>query len=263
MTCSFVAYIDESGDEGFKFLADRKGSSRWFVLSAAIFRRENSLAPVEALKRVRLLLNKPINTPLHFRDMRHEHRVAYVSELAKESMLTVSVHVHKPSIREPERYQHGRFLLYKYTTRLLLERVSWLCAERRSAGGDATVELVFSDRAAMSYEDLKSYLRLLQKQAEHSDRVRIDWSAINPENVRAVNHQKLAGLQVADAVASSHFFALNENLYGNTEPRYVQTLRRHVYKCRGKKMGYGLKFWPEFSTLKEQMPHSLAAFEDW
>ena len=29
----FIAYIDESGDEGMKF---EKGSSKWFVLSAVV-----------------------------------------------------------------------------------------------------------------------------------------------------------------------------------------------------------------------------------
>ena len=36
MAASFVGYVDESGDEGFKFTA---GSSAWFVLSAVITRK--------------------------------------------------------------------------------------------------------------------------------------------------------------------------------------------------------------------------------
>lgn len=43
MTASFVAYVDESGDEGFKFLPNEQGSSRWFVLSALVIRKENDL----------------------------------------------------------------------------------------------------------------------------------------------------------------------------------------------------------------------------
>ena len=34
MKSSFIAYVDESGDEGFVFNPDGSGSSRWFVLSA-------------------------------------------------------------------------------------------------------------------------------------------------------------------------------------------------------------------------------------
>jgi len=58
MTCSFVAYIDESGCEGFKFLPDEQGSSRWFVLSALVFRKENDLQAVQLAKTARELLKK-------------------------------------------------------------------------------------------------------------------------------------------------------------------------------------------------------------
>lgn len=53
MASSFIAYVDESGDEGFTFNADGTGSSRWLVLSAAVFRRSNDLAAVNALKAAR------------------------------------------------------------------------------------------------------------------------------------------------------------------------------------------------------------------
>ena len=56
MSTSFIAYIDESGDEGFVFNADGSGSSRWFVLSAAVIRRANDLQLVSCLKATRSLL---------------------------------------------------------------------------------------------------------------------------------------------------------------------------------------------------------------
>lgn len=43
MTASFTVYIDESGDEGFVFHPDERGSSRWLVLSAAVFRKSNEI----------------------------------------------------------------------------------------------------------------------------------------------------------------------------------------------------------------------------
>ena len=47
MKPSFLAYIDESGDEGFVFNEDGSGSSRWFVLSAAVIRQVNDLQMVK------------------------------------------------------------------------------------------------------------------------------------------------------------------------------------------------------------------------
>jgi len=75
MPASFVAYVDESGDEGFVFNADGSGSSRWFVLSAAVIRQTNDLDMVKCLKEVRTVLQKAPKTPLHLVDLKHEQRV--------------------------------------------------------------------------------------------------------------------------------------------------------------------------------------------
>ena len=50
---SFVAYIDESGDERFTFPQDGTGRSSWFVLWAVVFWRPNELLTVDPLKRAR------------------------------------------------------------------------------------------------------------------------------------------------------------------------------------------------------------------
>ena len=73
--------------------------------------------------------------------------------------------------------------------------------------------------------------------------VRIHWDAIKPEKVRAVNHDQLAGLQMADAVASSHFFAVNLTQYGEVEDRYFNILRSTIYRHpKSGELGYGLTF---------------------
>lgn len=263
MKASFTAYIDESGDEGFVFLPNEQGSSRWFVLSAAVFRSSNALAPVIALKEARETLKKEAKKPLHFRELRHEQRVAYVNLLAKQQFRTISIASYKPDIQDPERYQKTKHLLYRYLTRLLLERISWLCRDNpRDGDGDGCVDLVFSDRAAMSYEDLKRYIDLLREQSANGG-VNIHWPTISPENIRAVAHAQLAGLQVADAVASSTFFALHRSVYGYAEPAYANVLKGHVYRHKNRRLGYGLKFLSDFEGLKKQMPHVGAAFGDW
>ena len=261
MAASFTAYIDESGDEGFTFLPDERGSSRWLVLSAAVFRKSNDLQAVQLMKDVRTLLKKEPKKALHFRELKHEQRVPYVRALGAAPIRTVSVLIHKPSIKEPERFQSESFRLYRYATRLLLERVSWLCRDHRKAGeGDGTVEITFSNRSAMSYDDLRDYLGHLKETADAAD-VRVDWSVIQPEKVKAINHDQLAGLQVADAVASGIFFALNLNPYGEAEDRYLKLLAPTIYRHKKTAMGYGLKFWPDdFDSLAVTLPH-LEAFQ--
>jgi hypothetical protein len=72
---SFVVYIDESGDEGLNCAGN---ASSWFVLSAAITRKSRDLETVKVIDTVRELLKRPLKKPLHFRDLRHEHRLPFV-----------------------------------------------------------------------------------------------------------------------------------------------------------------------------------------
>ena len=255
MTASFTVYIDESGDEGFVFLPNEQGSSRWLVLSAVVFRKENDLDAVRLLRQVRELLGKQNRQALHFRNLKHEHRVPYARAIGEARLRTVSVFIHKPSIKEPEKFQSEKFRLYRYATRLLLERVSWLCRDyHKQEEGDGTAEITFSNRSIMSYDELRSYLKHLRGISEARD-IRIDWSVVLPEQVKAINHDQLAGLQVADAVASGFYFALNRNQYGEVEDRYVRLMARTIYHHRGIREGYGVKFWPEdLALLAKSMP---------
>src|SRR5439155_8859394 len=99
----------------------------------------------------------------------------------------------------------------------------------------------------MSYEELREYLRNLKDRTELGD-VRIEWSVIRPEQIQAINHEKLMGLQIADAVASSLYFAAQQTPLGFTEPRSAQMLKPVIYHHCGQHLGYGLKFWPRETT---------------
>jgi hypothetical protein len=92
--------------------------------------------------------------------------------------------------------------------------------------------------------------------------VNIDWSVLNPDTIRAVEHSQLAGLQVADAVASSLFAAVNPNAFGDTEDKYARLLLPTCYRHKGVLLGYGMKFWPgDFDSLKRENPQLLALAE--
>jgi hypothetical protein len=241
MRSSFVAYIDESGCEGFKFMPNEQGSSRWFVLSALVLRKDNDLLAVELAKQARTLLNKAHKQALHFRNLKHEQRVPLARLIGGAPARTISVLIHKPSIREPEVFQQQAYRLYRYASRLLIERLSWLCRDTRKAGeGDGTVEIIFSNRSAMSYDDLRGYLEHLRTGDEAAD-VRVDWDVIRPDRIRAVNHEQLAGLQLADAVASGVYFAVNRNPYGEIEDRYLRLMAPTIYRRKERLEGYGLK----------------------
>ncbi len=192
-------------------------------------------------------------------DLKHEQRVPYIRRIGELPIRTVSVLVYKPLIAEPEKFQSTKYLLYRYATRLLLERVSWLCRNQRRAGeGNGFTEITFSNRSNMSYEDIRNYLRLLLRQAEaNPESVQIDGTVIDPDRIHSVEHSKLAGLQVADAVASGFHFAVKVNRYGESETSYLSHLKKTIFRQKGEAMGYGLKVWPEdFETVKSKAPEA-------
>jgi hypothetical protein len=206
LSASFVVYVDESGDEGFSF---SKGSSGWFVLSAVVTRKASDLATTRLVDTVRSALGRPDKKPLHFRDIRHEHRLPFIHEISGAALKVVSVLVHKPSIKEPEAFQQ-RYRLYYYACRYLLERVSWYCRDHKTPKdtGDGSAEIIFSNRSGMSYLELKDYLEHLRKNSEAWD-VRIEWRVVQINQVTAFASGRKMGLQIADAVAMGSVKALS------------------------------------------------------
>ncbi len=264
MRSSFVAYIDESGDEGFTFREDGTGSSRWFVISAVVFTRSNEPGGVSALRTAREKLQWDPKKDFHFSAMKHEHRLVLMHELRKLKFQTITIASHKPDIPDPERFQANKFLLYRYLARLLIERISWLCRDHREGDdADGTAELIFSDRASMSYDDLRNYMDLLRQQSATDTKIRVHWPAIDLQKLRAVAHKQLAGLQIADAVATSHYYGINLSRYGINDPSYLRLIRTKAYRHQGELFGYGVKFLSRMEDLEKKMPHLTAAFEDW
>lgn len=80
MTATFTVFVDESGDEGFKF---GNGTSEWFVLSAVIVRSARELELVALTNGIKTRLNKlPLKKPLHFRRLKHEQKVLFADQIS-------------------------------------------------------------------------------------------------------------------------------------------------------------------------------------
>jgi len=77
MTASFVAYVDEAGDEGFKFRAQPavRRSSDWFVLCAFITRKKTDLETVKQIDRVRNEFGLPPRKPVHWKKLKHPQKI--------------------------------------------------------------------------------------------------------------------------------------------------------------------------------------------
>jgi hypothetical protein len=247
MGCSFVAYVDEAGDEGFT----SKKSSEWFVLSALVTDKADDAATLEGLvDSVLVLLRQRVKKPLHFRNLRHHQKVPYIAQIAAAPVWAINVLVHKPSVSQTEVFGEEH-RLYHYAVRFLVERISWLCRDRKHSVGDGTFELVFSNRGGMSYTAISEYINSLIIKAGLKEAgtlvhdIRIAAGTMDAGKVLTFSHGDRMGLQVADAVASGFYNAL-EARYGFTEDRYARMLKPilYNYRDRGRYRGYGLKFFP-------------------
>jgi hypothetical protein len=242
MACSFIAYVDESGDEGFKFLTPpARGSTQWFCLSAVVVRRIREPQAVVLIDDVRQRLQKPHKYTLHFRKLNHTQKVMFSQRVAQTSSLRfVTVLAHKPSLMDSSLIAGSR--LYLFATRMLLERISWLCrdASDRHGDGDGTCEVIFSNRTNLSYEEMRDYLALLEARSQDID-CRIDWTVNRPERIRSLHAHQSKGLQIADAVASGFFSAFEQDRFGNTEDRYAKLLIPRSYRHNDKLNRYGVK----------------------
>ncbi len=263
---TFISYIDESGDEGFRF---GQGSSEWFVLSGVILRRANELNEVKLVDEVRNRINAgrkpdqkiPERKALHFRDLKHEQRKFYSALISKARLRTVSILIHKPSLTSPENFtQESK--LYFYAVRLLVERVSWCCRDHRKKDdtGNGSVELVLSNRASMDYKALCGYIEYLD-----ANRVALGYQAdadvVRPDQIGTFTHGRRMGLQVADAVASAYFYAVQTSAYGMTEDGYARLLLPCAYRHQKRLWGYGVKVMPREAEERRRTGAILPGWE--
>ena len=270
MTHSFEAYIDESGCEGFKFRPQpQPGSPEWFVLSAVIIPRSKIQNALKVADDIRSSISAQKKF-LHWADLNHEQRIAWIDVIAKSDTMSTSILVNKPKLDNQLIFQQ-KDRLYFYTTRLLLERISWFCRDCRylEAGGDGTAKLIFSKRKSMAYDALLEYLQTLRRQAiddvwlEYlTYDIRIHWPAIKTDHISVLPHKARVGLQMADAVCGGLRAAVEYTRYNFTEHRYAKILKPNIYwrpKSRfpgtGKNyLSYGLKFFPATPAEDEGRP---------
>ena len=250
---SFVAYIDESGDEGWKF---GEGSSEWFVLSAVVLWKRTELETVKLVDEVRKKLNDnrkdgrfmPEKKPLHFRDLKHEQKKFYAARIGEGALRTVSICIHKPSLTKPESFRKESHL-YFYATKFMVERVARLCHGLRPQ--NCATELCFSNRATMDYGSLKSYLEFVDSNRQlfgfggHS-------GVFSKERVTVCHAGQRMGLQIADAVASSYYLALEPNGFGQTEESYAKLMLSRAATINGERWGRGVKIYPKEAEVKHR-----------
>jgi hypothetical protein len=263
MVHSYIAYIDESGDDGldkFRQIGISGGASIWLNISASVVRASRDLEVVRWRDEIVLATSKTNKKDVHFKDMNHSQRVASTKILAEKQFRLIHVVSNKPSI--PKGVYVDRNQLYFYMCRYLIERISWLCRDLRPRvpEGDGRVKVVFSRRGKMSYEDFRKYLLHLKNGHEETS---VHWPVIDIDGIDAQDHSRRAGLQIADIGASAFSAGLEMDKYGNCESRYAEALRHLVYNRNDNYFSYGLKIVPDLKhlTLNQEQQRLIGLFK--
>lgn len=249
----YFAYLDEAGDEGFGKLrtAASTGQSRWLLIGGIIVDKENDANLPKWRDEIMRHTRKQNRRDLHFQNLNHDQRVMATRRLADKPFGASVICSYKETILDlqsakPKLYekfkQKGH--LYNYLTRFFLERMADVCV-RRSKGRPCKLHVTFSKRANTDYQEMRDYLFLMRNGEEVKTPKRsIDWSVLNPEDIRVENHSKRAGLQIADVVTSATYKALEPNQYGDVEPRYVVNLRNRFIRKNSSVRDEGVAFAP-------------------
>jgi hypothetical protein len=264
MTHSFLAFIDESGDDGldkFREPGAGGGSSSWLILSACLFRQVYKLDAVNWRDEISAKMPEKKSRTLHFAELNHNQRVVAAQTIATKPLRAMSVLAAKKPI--PSGIYREKNQLYFYMTRYLIERLSWLCRDLRPLvpEGDGRVAITFSRRGGMSYNSFREYLHRMK--ASNDADVKIHWPVIDIDAVDAKDHSSSASLQLVDAIASSFACAVEPNIYGNCELRYAEILKPITYHRKGNYLSYGVKLVPkpEECSLSNQQRRLVDLFK--
>jgi hypothetical protein len=252
---SYVAYIDESGDDGLARVKpiDPDGATEWFVLSAIVVPSEMRR---EAIWVQQILADLKLHQrrTLHFQPLGKQRQLAVCEKLAALPVRCFTIVSNKQNMKghknpraERVSYSAGRTWFYWWCTRLLLERVTDYC-ERRSLHEykePRLVRLEFSRRKGLRYAHCQGYLFWLRMQSRtetlYLKRGDLKWSVIDPINeIRVFDHAERAGLQLVDAVAGAFFQAV----HGWAEPA-IALEPRMAENANGRIFEYGLKLMPD------------------
>lgn len=268
MEVGYVAYIDEDGDDNLKKVMPihKNGASEWLVLSCALVQVHNDYLLDDWLSRSLKSINAFQRKDIHFRDL-----VDYKKDIVcrEAAALPVRFFVVMSNKKNMQNYKNHilagdrKSWLYWWMTRLLMERVTKFCGQwsRKYHDKPKSLEIIFSRRGDLKYNDLLDYFIKLWVQTENDRlflRGEMDWSVIDLSEIYAVPHSERAGLQLADVVASSFFQSVTLSK-GKCNSSFAKALKPRVRRCPSDNggdrfVGFGVKPMPSIDMMGLTLP---------
>jgi hypothetical protein len=203
-----TVYIDEAGDDGFA----TGSSSEWFVLAGLLVPSDQNPICHRIIRDCRVELKYSNKRILHFRKLNHRQRIAVCRILGSSELKAIAVLIHKSVVIGQQTPRGKRLYLVETAICALLNTAALIAREPMDT---SDLEFVFSKCERTDFPLILNSIR------EHQPQRIIEqsfWKRIGQPKSR--NPQFHSGLQLADIVASSCFFAINRNRYGGVEERY-------------------------------------------
>jgi len=265
MDYGFVAYIDESGDDGLSKVhpIDPSGSSEWFVLSAVVVQASNENAVGRLQRDILDKFRHSQRRDIHYRDLISAKKTIACQEIGAAKLRCFVAMSNKKNMRgysNPRCAQEKNYM-YWWMTRLLMEKVTEFCARKsiQIYGEMRPVKMMFSLRGGMSYSRLIDYFRLLHMQTGtamlYLTAGILRWEVVDLKQIYAIAHKNEAGLQLADVVAGAFFEAVS--MEGSKLPcaDYAELLLPRIYRGPGGQyIGYGIKPMPRLPRMNLRTP---------
>lgn len=264
MDYSYVAYIDESGDDGLARVRpiDANGASEWLIVSAVVIRAEREHETMKWVRNMVANLTGHQRKGIHFSHLSPPKREYVCRELAKLPVRCFVVASNKKNMRgytNPNAAKiPSRNWFYCWMTRILLERVTFF-AEWQSVqdhGEPRKIKIEYSERGGMSYTQMTAYYQWLQSKTPGAQFIPwgdLRYSVLDYDLFKVFNHTERAGLQLADIVAGSFYKGCDIHMIGACDPTFAKLLRPRmaVSPDQGNLIaGYGVKLLPGFRAAK-------------
>jgi len=208
----YIAYIDESGDDGLKAVKPLSvpGSSEWLVRSAVVIRAENQFKVPGWVDNIRSGFRSQQARSLHFANLSPSNKIAACKALSGFDVRCFVVASNKKNMQghtNPDAEKiPSQCWFYCWMTRILLERVTRFVLHRSLAEHHEPkfLRIEYSARGGLRYSQMSAYYEWLRMKRANPFLPwgKICFEVMHPTLLRVYPHDQREGLQLADIVAA-------------------------------------------------------------
>ena len=273
----YIAYIDEAGDPGIQKVRpiDKDGASEWLVLSAVVIKKQRGPEMVSLVQGLLSSLQIRQRNDLHFTTLTPNRRLVLCEALASFPCRLFVLASNKKNMRGHKNDRAAKTsgpisssqYMYNFCARILLERVTDYVEWRstRDFKDVKKMKIVFSERGGITYGQTAAYAEVLKMQARANNtflrKWEIKWRTLDHNLIRPGAHDQIAGLQMADAVASAFYQAVDRFEVRKWDTSFAKILAPVVAKLGDTSADYGVVLQPTPPWKALLSPEQAEIFE--